>query len=144
MKSDADHTAIVQAVHLALGSGQFEKTTEKEWIEHLAVLRNRGHMEMIVSPQGILCGFMTWVRTEEPVRLPVDKLPEDLGNGDYIQVILAVIHPHFAKNEHGLIRELRDMVLEKNKDAKYWSWVRNKDGEEKFVTHPIRRKKDGK
>ena len=134
-----DDNVLMQATRLAVGSGQFEKTTPEEWVKHFVYLQNRGHMETVVSPQGVLCGFMTWARVEKPVTSPIDTLPEDLDSGEYIQVILACVHPMFEDAGEGLIRDMRDKILDKCIGAKHWSWCRSKDGEDKFVTHQIRR-----
>lgn len=136
-----EDSVIVQAVHLASASGQFTETPAGGWINHFVVLATQGHMEVIVSPQDILCGFMTWTRRHKPTPRPMLKLPDDLDRGAYIQIILAVVHPRFGgEMGRNLIREMRDMVLDKCPDAEFWSWTRNRGGKDRFVIRTIRRK----
>jgi len=132
-----DDNVIVQAVHLAMGSGQYKKTTEQEWIQHFVYLSSRGHMEMVVSPQGVLCGFITWLRVHKPATKPAVQLPDNLDTGDYIQIILNVIHPMFAKAGAAMIREMKEGILDKCIGAKFWTWVRSKDGKERLAVHAI-------
>lgn len=133
---------LAQAVHLAIGSNQFEKTLPEEWIKHFVYLSSRGHVETVVSPQGVLCGFITWLRVHKPATKPAVKLPDELDKGDYIQIILAVVHPLFVKKgERGLIRRMRDEILDKCIGAKFWTWVRSRDGKNRLAVHAIQERR---
>lgn len=124
---------IKQVVDIAIASKQYRSTDLAGWIGHIVRLANRGHLEIATMADRVI-GFATWIRTPKPATEAIHYIPDNIDSGDYVGIILTCVTEGGSRT----IRRLRDKIIEKAPDARFWQWAREKNNN-RISIHKIRR-----